>query len=156
MNELYQEEDKVINDRGNSRRRVSKKGQKFQISMRHVVCNSHDFNVASKKEGASHMFSVPPLSSAISYLPTTKARRRNFQPNAAHSTVGSLRDNPSTVGPLPVVTRRSRPTVRSGHHETAPVQSGHCRSLPRPCNHSTMGHDPVSLSVLDPANKGFP
>ena len=79
MNELDQEEDKVINDRVNSRRRVSKKGQKFQISMRHVVswitlsfpwsnvisfpwrnfkqvCNSHDFNVASKLEGASHMF----------------------------------------------------------------------------------------------------
>ncbi|KAF2618107.1 hypothetical protein F2Q68_00038956 [Brassica cretica] len=56
MNELDQEEDKVINDSGNSRRRVSKKGQKFEISMRHVVCNSHDFNVASKQEGASHMF----------------------------------------------------------------------------------------------------
>ncbi|KAL0757253.1 hypothetical protein Bca101_094921 [Brassica carinata] len=50
----------------------------------------------------------------------------------------------------------SRPTIRSGHHETAPAQSGHCRSLPRLCNQSAMGHDPVSLSVLDPANKGFP
>ncbi|KAF2610559.1 hypothetical protein F2Q70_00011948 [Brassica cretica] len=71
-----------------------------------------------------------------------------------------------------------RPTVRSGHRATAPIRSGtagcykmiaaHSKfSSPRDspqyvrvttplCNHSAIGHDPVSLSVLDPANKEFP
>ncbi|KAF3536350.1 hypothetical protein F2Q69_00019999 [Brassica cretica] len=77
---------------------------------------------------------------------------------------------------------RTRPTVQSGHRATAPVQSGHCRLLhddrglqygrvtTRQPQYSrvTAGHypvrvttqpwamTPVSLSVLDPANKGFP
>nr|VDD46775.1 unnamed protein product [Brassica oleracea] len=49
---------------------------------------------------------------------------------AAYSTFGSPRDSPQSFGLLPVITLS--------------------------CNHSAIGHDPVSLSALDPANKGFP
>nr|VDD59795.1 unnamed protein product [Brassica oleracea] len=59
-------------------------------------------------------------------------------------------------GPLPVVTRRLRPTVRSAHRKTAHSTFGSLPVTTPSCNHSSIGHDPVSLSALDPANKGFP
>ncbi|KAG5415091.1 hypothetical protein IGI04_002658 [Brassica rapa subsp. trilocularis] len=71
---------------------------------------------------------VPPSLSAISYLPTTKARRKKFQPTAAH--------------------------CPSGHRTTGHIPSGHCH-VTTSCNNSALGHDPVSLSLPDPANKSF-
>ncbi|KAF3532046.1 hypothetical protein DY000_02041987 [Brassica cretica] len=87
-------------------------------------------------------------SSVISYFPITKTRRRNFQPNATHSTFGSPRDSPSTFGPLPVVTRRLRPTVRSGHRKTAHSTFGSLPVTTPSCNHSAIGHDPARSSWL--------
>ncbi|KAF2561030.1 hypothetical protein F2Q70_00018356 [Brassica cretica] len=58
-----------------------------------------------------------------------EARRRNFQPTAAYSP--------------------------SGHRATAHSPSGHCHITPS-FNPSAIGHDPVYLSLPDPANKGFP
>ncbi|KAL0741936.1 hypothetical protein Bca4012_083449 [Brassica carinata] len=50
----------------------------------------------------------------------------------------------------------SRPTVRLGHPETAHSMFGSLPVNTSSCNHSAIGHDPVSLSALDPPNKGFP
>ncbi|KAL0823312.1 hypothetical protein Bca101_046989 [Brassica carinata] len=56
----------------------------------------------------------------------------------------------------PEVLRDGLGTIRpSGHRATAHSPSGHCHITPS-CNHSAIGHDPVYLSLPDPANKGFP
>ncbi|KAF2555290.1 hypothetical protein F2Q68_00015956 [Brassica cretica] len=52
MNELDQEEDKVINDRGNGRKRVSNKGQKFQINMTLVVRKEASSQAAHDSQAA--------------------------------------------------------------------------------------------------------
>ncbi|KAL0806736.1 hypothetical protein Bca101_099228 [Brassica carinata] len=68
----------------------------------------------------------------------------------------NMTDRPTQHPWYEIITGRLRPTVRSGHRKTAHSTFGSLPVTTPSCNHSAIGHDPVSLSVLDPANKGFP